>query len=74
MNFSIDEMNEKLYMAAEHLVQAGKHISDIDKDTGVKMMLMADKILENIKVPKQKVSDEKMESILNKILKGEDEL
>jgi len=63
-------MNKALYMAAAHLVEAGRYMSNVEefRPEAAKFMVMADELLAIIKPEEQKVTDEKMLDILDEIL------
>jgi hypothetical protein len=66
-----DEMNKSLYNASTHLVEAAKYLSDVDVAVAQKVIALADQILAIIDAPTQKLSDEKMASILDDIMKSD---
>ncbi len=66
-----DEMNMKMYNAAIHLMEAAKWMSDVDGTFALRFAAIADKMLSIIDAPEQKVSDERMDNIMNEILNAE---
>ncbi|MFG1483982.1 hypothetical protein ABMA79_15230 [Halobacteriovorax sp. HFRX-2_2] len=68
---NLKALNRSMYLAAEHLFEAGKHMLPIAPEYGEKLMLEADEILSMIKPEEEKVSDEKLDDILDEILNVE---
>ena len=70
MATTIKEMNKALYNAAIHLMEAGKHLSNVQefRIEATQLMKMADEYLDIIKPEPDKVPEEKMLSILDEIL------
>ena len=67
---SIRKMNKALFYAASHLREAGLHLSNVEEfgahsDT---LLKMADDLLAVIKPEKSKITEEKMDSILDEIM------
>ena len=70
MATDIKLMNKSLYNASIHLVEAGKHLSNVEEFRleAAQLMKMADEMLSIIKPEPDKVPQEKMLSILDEIL------
>lgn len=70
MATSIKQMNKALYMAASHIVEAGRYMSNVEefRPEATKLMLMADELLAVIQPEPEKVSEDKMLNILDEIL------
>jgi hypothetical protein len=67
---TLKKMNKSLYAASFHLLEASKHLSNIESFRPVAMELLSRaEYLSNIMEPEEvKISDEKMNSILDEIL------
>ena len=63
-----EEINYSLYKAAEHLSEAAKHISFLSKDKAAEFMTEANAMLDAIVPVVDKVSDEKLNDIMNEII------
>lgn len=63
-----DKMNYSLFMAAQHLLEAGKHMSYFNQDKAARFMMEADAILAVIEPVEEKVADEKLENIMDEIM------
>ncbi|MFG1500144.1 hypothetical protein ABMA70_08020 [Halobacteriovorax sp. XZX-3] len=68
---NLKALNRSMFLAAEHLFEAGKHLMPISPEYGERLMLEADEILSMIKPEVEKVSDEKLDGILDEILNVE---
>lgn len=73
----LKKMNLALYNAAVHLMEAGKYMSNVPQEPfqqqAAKFIQMADDLAAIIKPEPEKVSDEKMKSIMDEIMNfGED--
>ncbi|WP_412473855.1 hypothetical protein [Halobacteriovorax sp. YZS-1-1] len=68
---NLNSLNRSMYMTAQHLYEASKHMMSIHPDYAERLLLEADQILQAIQVPKEKVSEEKLDDILNEILNTE---
>ncbi len=67
---SIKQINNSLYKASLHLVEAGKYLSDTGfKEQATNVMVMADMIVSVIQPEKEKMSEERMDDILKEIMK-----
>lgn len=68
---SIKKMNKALFNASYHLLEAGKHLSNVGEfaDEANKLFLMAEEMSDIIKPEPQKVTDDKMKDILSEIMK-----
>lgn len=75
MATSIKKMNKALYAAAWHLQEAGKNMSNVEefRPEAKQFMVMAYALLGIIKPEEEKVSEDKMLSILDEILGDTDE-
>jgi len=69
-NVKIEEMNQSLYYASLHVLEAGKYMSNVDefKPYANKLFLLSDQLAAIIQPEIQKISDEKVKSILDEIL------
>lgn len=65
---NVKQLNYSMYKAAEHLAEAGKYMMILDQNRGLQMMAEADAILSVIKPEEEKMSDEKLNDVLNEIL------
>lgn len=63
-------MNGSLFYAANHLIEAGKYMSNVEefRPYAVKLVEAADVLASLIKPEPEKVSDEKMKSVLDEIM------
>jgi len=66
----IRKMNQALYGAAFHLNEAGKYLTNFEgfRPDAVRLFDMAEEMLDIIKPEEQKVTEEKMNSILDEIM------
>jgi len=64
-------MDNRIYNASVHLFEAAKYMSDVNKEFAANILLIADRMLSILDVPEQKVSNERMDEILNEILNAE---
>ena len=73
MATTIKQMNKALYAASWHLIEAGKHMSNVEefRPEAVRLMQMAEELLGIIKPEEEKVTEDRMMNILDEIL-GED--
>lgn len=62
------ELNYCLFKTAEHLTEAAKHISNLSQEKATSFMLEADAILSVIVPEEEKVSEEKLDNILDEIM------
>ena len=67
---TIKKLNNSLFGASTHLFEAGKYLSNIDEfgPDALRLFAMADEIAAAIKPETQKVTEDKMLSILDEIL------
>lgn len=67
---TMSKLNRSLYMTSTHLLEAGKYLSNIDnfRDESAQLLQMSHMFASLIKPETPKVSEEKMESILEEIL------
>jgi hypothetical protein len=69
-NITIKEMNNNLYAAAFHLLEAGKYLSNVDewRPAAGDLFERANFLISIIKEEPEKVSTERVDEILNEIL------
>lgn len=65
---NLEQLNYNMYMTAAHMNEAAKYMLALDEEKALQMMAEADYILSLIKFPPEKVSDERLEEVLNEIL------
>lgn len=63
-----EKMNYSLFMAAQHLFEAGKHMSNFNQERAEVFMMEADAILSIIEPVEEKVSQEKLNDIMDEIM------
>lgn len=68
---SKEQMDNRIYNASVHLFEAAKYMSDVNQEFAAGIIALADRLLSVLNVPEQKVSDERMDEILNEILNAE---
>jgi hypothetical protein len=70
MPTSIKKMNNALYHASNHLLEASKFLTDIEefREEGCKLLQMSLEMVNIIRIEPEKVSEEKMLSILDEIM------
>lgn len=68
---NLKALNRSMYMTAHHLYEAARHMMPIEPEFASRLLKDADEILSVIQVEKEKVSDEKLDSILDEILNVE---
>jgi hypothetical protein len=70
MATSIKHMNRALYNATFHLMEAGKHLSNVEefREDAQRILLMADNMASIIQEEPEKVTPARMLSILDQIL------
>lgn len=70
MASTISKMNRTLYRSAFHLMEAGKHMSNVEDFRAESIMLleMANELVSMIKPEPEKISEDKMKSILDEII------
>lgn len=68
---SIKQMNKALFNASHHLAEAGKYLSNVEdfREDALRLLIMADEMASIIKPEPEKVSKDKMNSILSEIMK-----
>lgn len=64
----LKEVNYNLFKSAEHLLEAAKFMCIFDKDRADKMVVEADAILSVIDPAVEKVSQDKLSSIMDEII------
>lgn len=62
-----------LYMAAEHLAEAGKHLMIFDQEIGGKYLKEAEFLLSIIQPDVEKVSEDRLNEVLSEILNSDKE-
>lgn len=62
------ELNRNFYMGALHLFEAGKYFSNVDPDYANGLFSQCKDIVRSVQIPDQKVKDEELDSILDKIM------
>lgn len=67
------QFDYSLYMAAEHLTEAGKHLMILDEELGVRYIKEAEHLLSVIQPDEEKVSEERLDEVLNEILSSDEE-
>lgn len=67
---SIKQMNKALYNASHHLMEAGKYLSNVEefRPDALKLLQMAESMAAIIKPEPEKVSVDKMKSIMDEIM------
>jgi hypothetical protein len=67
---SIKQLNKALYKASEHLLEAGRYLSNVEefRPEAVQLLKLADSLASIIKPEPQKVSEDRMRSILDEIM------
>jgi hypothetical protein len=70
MSTSIKKMNKALFYASNHLLEASKHLSNVQEfqDESDKLLHMAAEMALIIQPEEEKVSDDRMMSILDEIM------
>ncbi|WP_120405534.1 hypothetical protein [Halobacteriovorax sp. BALOs_7] len=68
---NLKALNRSMYLAAQHLYEASKHMHPIAPEYSDKLLKDADEILAMIKVEEEKVSEDKLDSILDEIMNTE---
>jgi hypothetical protein len=66
----INRMNMSLYNASMSLMEAGKFLSNVDifREESIRLLRMADEMLSIIQPEPEKITEEKMNSILDEIM------
>lgn len=66
----INKMNISLYNAAMSLMEAGKFLSNVDifREESMRLFRMADEMISIIQPEPEKITEEKMNSILDEIM------
>jgi|APSaa5957512576_1039674.scaffolds.fasta_scaffold142116_2 nitrogenase molybdenum-iron protein alpha/beta subunit len=66
---SIENINQSMYKASTHLIEAAKYLSDTGfKDESISLMSLADKLLDVIVPEPEKITEEKMNNIMDEII------
>lgn len=70
MSTSIKKMNKALYAAGHHLLEASKHMSNVEefRPEAQKLLAMSEFFVSIIKEEPEKVTEDKMLSILDEIM------
>jgi hypothetical protein len=73
---SISKMNKALYNASFHLMEASKYLSNVEefREESLKLLSMSLEMVNIIKPEQEKVSKDKMLSILDEIMGDEEEV
>ena len=68
---TMKEMNKAIFLASEHLYEAGRELAMIEqfRPTGLQLLNMSRELVSIAKPQLQKVDNAKMKSILGEILK-----
>lgn len=71
---TLDYLNNSLLSAADHLYEAGLYLSNIPifRAEAGELMMKSKLILDAIVLPEPKISEDKMESILDEIIGDDD--
>lgn len=64
----LETINNNFYMGALHLFEAGKYFSNIDPEYANSLFTQSKDVVESIMIIKDKVADEELDSILDKIM------
>ncbi len=65
---NLKQLNYSMYMAANHLAEAGKHLLILDEEKGLSLLKEADFLLSIIEFEEEKMSQERLDEVLNEIL------
>lgn len=67
---SISKMNRSIYRASFHLLEAGKHLSNVSdfREESNTLVEMANELLSIIQPEQGKITEERMNSILDEII------
>ena len=65
---NVKQLNYSLCKAAEHLIEAGKHMMIFNPARGIIILQEADMILSIIKPETEKIAPDKLESIIQEIM------
>lgn len=70
MASTISKMNRSLYRASFHLMEAGRHMSNVEdfKSESIMLLNMANELASIIQPEQEKISEDKMNSILDEII------
>lgn len=65
----INEVNRSLYMAATHLAEAGKYLSNVEEfgAEATKLFTMADEMLGIIQPEPEKITKDRLQEVLSEI-------
>lgn len=66
---TLKEINYNLVNLAFHLGEAGKYMMIFNKDKGIEMLKMAETLLQHAEAEEEKVPQEKLDSIIDEIMK-----
>lgn len=64
---NLKTLNYSMYKAAAHLTEAGKHMMLIDPKRGLELLKEADVILSIIVPEEEKISEDKLNQVLDEI-------
>lgn len=65
-------VNQSLYMASLHMLEASKYMKDFNQEKSDQFLMEASAILSIVRPEVEKVSEEKLDSILGEILNFEE--
>ncbi|MDD0854377.1 hypothetical protein HBN50_14790 [Halobacteriovorax sp. GB3] len=68
---NLKSLNRSMYLGAYHLLEASKHLGGIDPEFGQKLATQAMELVNSIIPEEEKVSDEKLDSLLDEILNAD---
>lgn len=71
LNNNMIQMNRDIFIAAKYLLEAGRHLGNVDKDFSIEILNISEKILSIIKVGDEKISHEELDNIFEEIMKEE---
>ena len=72
MELTKNELNQKLFNASTHIIEASRYLSDVDKNFALKLLSISDRILSIIEPEKEYITEEKMNEIINEIFEIKD--
>lgn len=67
---SIKQMNKALFASSHHLMEAAKHLSNVEefREDAIRLLEMADEMAAIIKPEPEKVKKDEMQNILSEIM------
>lgn len=75
MELTIEELVTRVALAARHLYEAGKYLSDVDQTFSLRYLTEADRLLSMIPkedMPVDKMTNDQINSILSEIFSSEE--